>query len=128
MEATQKNGSPRAEFEFDEDHSYFMARLPIHPAAREVAESQAAPESRLESGPESGLESTRSPTQSGSESRSEWRERPEWRLYGTFHSVSEKHLNATLLNWTFDGIIAVQWDTLILGVPMQCWWVSLARG
>ena len=38
----------RAEFEFDEDHSYFMVRLPIHPAALEVAESQAAPESRLE--------------------------------------------------------------------------------
>ncbi len=39
IEAMEKNGSPPAEFEFDEDHSYFMVRLPIHPAAREVAES-----------------------------------------------------------------------------------------
>jgi ATP-dependent DNA helicase RecG len=39
MEAMAKNGSPPAEFEFDEDHSYFMVRLPIHPAALEVAES-----------------------------------------------------------------------------------------
>ncbi len=30
-----------AEFEFDEDHSYFMVRLPIHPAALEVADSVA---------------------------------------------------------------------------------------
>lgn len=53
VEAMEKNGSPPAEFEFDEDHSYFMVRLPIHPAALEVAESQA----RLESRSESGLES-----------------------------------------------------------------------
>lgn len=54
------NGKPveweRLEFEFDEDHSYFMVRLPIHPTALEVAESQ--------SRPESGGESTQSPTQS----------------------------------------------------------------
>lgn len=35
----QANGSPLPEFEFDEDHSYFMVRLPVHPAALEVAES-----------------------------------------------------------------------------------------
>jgi ATP-dependent DNA helicase RecG len=39
IEAMRKNGSPPAEFEFDEDHSYFMVRLPVHPAAMEVAES-----------------------------------------------------------------------------------------
>ena len=39
-----KNGSPPAEFEFDEDHSYFMVRLPIHPAALEVAQSVAGKE------------------------------------------------------------------------------------
>lgn len=33
------NGSPPAEFEFDEDHTYFMVRLPIHPTALEVAET-----------------------------------------------------------------------------------------
>ncbi|HUX17612.1 MAG TPA: ATP-binding protein, partial [Acidithiobacillus sp.] len=60
MEAMEKNGSPPAEFEFDEDHSYFMVRLPIHPAAREVAESQA------------GLESTQSRPESRPEWRSEW--------------------------------------------------------
>jgi ATP-dependent DNA helicase RecG len=42
IEAMAKNGSPPAEFEFDEDHSYFMVRLPIHPAALEVAESAVA--------------------------------------------------------------------------------------
>jgi ATP-dependent DNA helicase RecG len=76
MEAMARNGSPPAEFEFDEDHSYFMVRLPVHPAALEVAEStvgaeknlatppvELRPESeprsepRLESGLESGLES-----------------------------------------------------------------------
>lgn len=39
IEAMERNGSPPPEFEFDEDHSYFMVRLPVHPAAREVAES-----------------------------------------------------------------------------------------
>ena len=62
MEAMEKNGSSPAEFEFDEDHSYFMVRLPVHPAALEVAESQAGrgmaqprPEAGAESGAESGL-------------------------------------------------------------------------
>lgn len=36
IDAMRKNGSPPAEFEFDEDHSYFMVRLPVHPAALEV--------------------------------------------------------------------------------------------
>ena len=60
MEAMQKNGSPPAEFEFDEDYSYFMVRLPVHPAALEVAKSQAGGDSaqtRPESGGESGGES-----------------------------------------------------------------------
>ncbi|NJD37168.1 MAG: transcriptional regulator [Geobacter sp.] len=39
IDAMRKNGSPPAEFEFDEDHSYFMVKLPVHPAALEVAES-----------------------------------------------------------------------------------------
>ena len=58
MEAMEKNGSPPAEFEFDEDHSYFMVRLPIHPAALEVAGSRAGGDSahsRSESGVESEL-------------------------------------------------------------------------
>lgn len=49
MEAMAKNGSPPAEFEFDEDHSYFMVRLPIHPAALEVAETSMGEESGSES-------------------------------------------------------------------------------
>jgi ATP-dependent DNA helicase RecG len=36
----QANGSPPAEFDFDEDHSYFMVRLPVHPAALAVADSE----------------------------------------------------------------------------------------
>ncbi len=39
IRAMKANGSPPAEFEFDEDLSYFLARLPIHPAARGVTES-----------------------------------------------------------------------------------------
>ncbi len=39
IKAMRKNGSPPAEFEFDEDHSYFMVRLPVHPAALDVVES-----------------------------------------------------------------------------------------
>ena len=29
----RENGSPPPVFEFDEDHSYFMVRLPVHPEA-----------------------------------------------------------------------------------------------
>ncbi len=30
LRAMKKNGSPSPEFEFDEDHSYFLVRLPVH--------------------------------------------------------------------------------------------------
>lgn len=43
MEAMANNGSPVAEFEFDEDRSYFMVRLPVHPAALEVG-AEATPQ------------------------------------------------------------------------------------
>ena len=36
IDAMQANGSPPAEFDFDEDHSYFTVRLPVHPAVLEV--------------------------------------------------------------------------------------------
>ena len=45
LEAMKKNGSPPEEFEFDEEHSYFMVRLPVHPAALEVAETSMGDES-----------------------------------------------------------------------------------
>ena len=32
--AMSQNGSPPPEFDFDEDYSYFMVRLPVHPEAR----------------------------------------------------------------------------------------------
>ena len=32
----KQNGSPSAEFEFDEDYTYFMVRLSVHPAVLEV--------------------------------------------------------------------------------------------
>ena len=54
IEAMRKNGSPPAEFEFDEDHSYFMVRLPVHLAALEVAEKSMGEEAR----PEPGVTST----------------------------------------------------------------------
>lgn len=34
IDAMKQNGSPSPEFEFDEDHSYFMTRLPVHPQAQ----------------------------------------------------------------------------------------------
>ena len=37
MRAMKDNGSPPAEFEFDDDHSYFMVRLPVQPDAPQVA-------------------------------------------------------------------------------------------
>jgi len=33
IRAMKKNGSPRPEFEFDDDHTYFLCRLPVHPKA-----------------------------------------------------------------------------------------------
>lgn len=35
LHAMEANGSPPPEFEFDEDHTYFQVRLPVHPAAKE---------------------------------------------------------------------------------------------
>jgi len=60
VRAMQRNGSPPAEFEFDDDHSYFLVRLPIHPAALAAAEAGPEDESRgsaTQSGVESGVES-----------------------------------------------------------------------
>jgi ATP-dependent DNA helicase RecG len=45
MRAMQCNDSPPAEFEFDEDHSYFLVRLPIHPAALAAADAELGLES-----------------------------------------------------------------------------------
>ena len=50
--AMRENGSPAPEFEFDEDHSYFLVRLPVHPAALEVVQQKPRP-LRAESGAES---------------------------------------------------------------------------
>ena len=64
--AMQDNGSPDAEFEFDEDHRYFQVRLPVHEAVKEKEEkrdqgngknvgAQPGEKSRLESRLESAL-------------------------------------------------------------------------
>jgi ATP-dependent DNA helicase RecG len=52
LKAMADNGSPAPQFEFDEDHSYFLVRLPVHRAALEVS-GRIRPESGPESGPES---------------------------------------------------------------------------
>ncbi|MBI4765253.1 MAG: hypothetical protein HY787_11685 [Deltaproteobacteria bacterium] len=36
IRAMRDNGSPPPEFDFDEDHSYFLVRLPVHPATVRV--------------------------------------------------------------------------------------------
>lgn len=53
IRAMSQNGSPPPEFEFDEDYSYFMVRLPVHPEAR--AAGDAVPEATVECGTESAL-------------------------------------------------------------------------
>ncbi len=57
LKSMRDNGSPAPEFEFDENHSFFMVKLPVHPAALEVVDGE-------------GLngESTGSPTQSPTQS------------------------------------------------------------
>ena len=61
MRAMKENGSLPAEFEFDEDHSYFMVRLPVQPEAALVA--LPADTAKLDSN--GGQSPTQSPTQSG---------------------------------------------------------------
>jgi ATP-dependent DNA helicase RecG len=51
--AMSQNGSPPPEFEFDEDYSYFMVRLPVHPEAR--AASAAVAKATGDIGTESAL-------------------------------------------------------------------------
>ena len=36
LRAMRQNGSPLPEFDFDEDHSYFQVRLPVHPEVRMI--------------------------------------------------------------------------------------------
>ena len=36
LQAMKQNGSPSPEFDFDEDHTFFMCRLPVHPGAKQV--------------------------------------------------------------------------------------------
>ena len=55
LRAMKENGSPSPEFEFDEDHTYFLVRLPAHPEARHTTEYEAVLE--LKSGVDSGVES-----------------------------------------------------------------------
>ena len=42
INAMQDNGSPAAEFDFDEEHTYFQVRLPVHSEA--VAKKQVTPQ------------------------------------------------------------------------------------
>ena len=37
LRVMSRNGSPPPEFEFDEDHSYFLVRLPVHPQGRQTS-------------------------------------------------------------------------------------------
>ena len=56
LRAMEENGSPSPEFEFDDDHTYFSVRLPVHPeAGRTTEDYTAVPE--MKSGVESGVES-----------------------------------------------------------------------
>jgi len=54
LRAMKENGSPSPEFEFDEDHSYFLVRLPAHPEASHTTE-ESAPGLEVKSGVVSGV-------------------------------------------------------------------------
>ena len=60
IDAMQANGSPPAEFDFDEDHSYFMVRLPVHPAALEVADSEVGESADVDTPQVTGQSGTKS--------------------------------------------------------------------
>ena len=53
LNAMQRNGSPPPEFESDEERSYFLVRLPVHPEVHAKAEPGKAPD-EAESGPSQG--------------------------------------------------------------------------
>lgn len=42
LRAMKKNGSPPPEFEFDDDHSYFLLRLPVHRKEKAVPRKEGA--------------------------------------------------------------------------------------
>ena len=44
LHAMEENGSPAPVFEFDEDHSYFMVRLPVHEEVGRQAPQQVTPQ------------------------------------------------------------------------------------
>jgi len=50
LEAMKRNGSPSPEFDFDDDHTFFLCRLPVHSRAeaRQDDKPSASVESRLE--------------------------------------------------------------------------------
>ena len=96
FEAMQKNGSPPAEFEFDDDHSYFMVRLPTHPAALAVAAPRGG-EVGTKTGPsrdQVDLAGSESRSESRSESECAWRIRPEWKPEWGPESVCERIMAA----------------------------------
>lgn len=64
LRAMKANGSPLPIFEFNEDHSYFITRLRVHPAVPRAAPlTEAVPATPVVT-PHSGSEPTQSPTQS----------------------------------------------------------------
>ena len=65
LKAMRTNGSPKPQFEADEDRTYFIARFPIHPSAKKpmaqesikrdkAKKTKIRPEWRPESGPSGG--------------------------------------------------------------------------
>lgn len=56
LNAMKQNGSPPPQFEFDEDYSYFMVTLPVHPAViekeKENVEHQVTPQVTLQVTPQ----------------------------------------------------------------------------
>lgn len=55
LDALEGNGSPRPEFETDDDHSYFISRLFVHEAFLKESESEKEPK-RSRKGAENGKE------------------------------------------------------------------------
>jgi predicted HTH transcriptional regulator len=79
LRAMEDNGSPPPEFETDDDRTFFLVRLPVHPQAPRLAVGEEARQGGLESGLESGLE---------------WRSRQEWRSEWGPESVHDRMMAA----------------------------------
>ena len=91
MHVMKQNGSPPADFEFDEDYSYFMVRLPVHPDALEVE----IPAGKINGVPDGGLRPELRPE---SRPKSRPKSRPELKPEWDSESIHNRIMQAISLS------------------------------